>query len=94
MAGECAKKVLHALVHRCLSVLPEDVSAKTRVVKHLCRAVAGQVRGTFAGRVSENQFGFHFGGIVHSLPAFVYMNNPCTCVHGWVPVLGILFLIS
>lgn len=40
MAGECAKKVLHALVHRC-PVLPEDVSAKTRVVSFV-----GQVLGT------------------------------------------------
>lgn len=37
-------------MHRCPSVLPEDMSAKTRVVK-LCRAGVGQVRGTFAGRV-------------------------------------------
>lgn len=67
-------------MHRCPSVLPEDVSAKTRVVK-LCRAGVGQVRGTFAGRVPKNHFGFHFGGVVHSLSAFVYMNDPCTCVY-------------
>lgn len=81
-------------MHRCPSVLPEDGRVCKDESGELCRAGAGQVRGTFAGRVSENQFGFHFGGIVHSLPAFVYMNDPCTCVYRWAPVLGILFLIS
>lgn len=57
-------------MHRCRPVLPEDMSAKTRVVK-LHRAGVGHVRGTLAGRVSKNQFGFHFGGIVHSLSASV-----------------------
>lgn len=69
-------------MHRSPSVRLEDMSAKTRVVK-LCRAGVGQVRGTFAGRISKNQFGFHFGGIVHSLSAFMYRNDPCTCVYRW-----------
>lgn len=79
---------------RCPSVLPEDGRVCKDESGELCRAGAGQVRGTSAGRVSENQFGFPFGGIVHSLPAFAYMNDPCTCVYRWAPVLGILFLIS
>lgn len=78
-------------MHWCIGVLPEDMSAKMRVVK-LCRAGVGQVRGTLAGRVSKNQFGFHFGGIVQSVCLCV-RNDPCTRVYGWAPGLGILFLI-
>lgn len=33
VTGQCAMKVLHALLHGCPSVLPEDMSEKRRVVE-------------------------------------------------------------
>lgn len=36
LTGQCAKKALRALLHRCPSVLPEDMSEKMRVLEPLC----------------------------------------------------------
>lgn len=35
LTGQCTKKDLHALLHRCPSVLPEGISEKMRMVEPL-----------------------------------------------------------